>query len=276
MKNLFLVFVLCLIAKSNAQDSEYISLYPSYEKGQVVYLFGDQVNLRETPDMVSTSLGIMPIGSRLIIQQPYDSYDSSGGAFWVKVNYKDMIGYVRSDFISLQTFHVDGIPHYTQLIDNQDDPYLLIRVPTQRTPAYDELKFEVASTMFHIEVLGNKGLHNIRNMVHLDYIAEACGVNGGGKYLFIDDSNIWHDAFSYVQVADSGIFYWVEELKFPDEHKKGDFILYSSEYASMEDEGDDFENPEHTEKHNTERVLRWNGTQITPKFKQEPVPTNEW
>ncbi|MXV37515.1 SH3 domain-containing protein [Flavobacteriaceae bacterium Ap0902] len=259
-----------------AQNDEYISVYPAFTTSQQIYLFGDQVHLRSEPKSDSKSLTVLEIGSPLIILEDNNQNYSKDEPFWVHVRYNDKAGYIRSDFLSLQTVELNGVPLYTQLENNEDKTTLKIRIPTQSIPAYYEKTFEVFSTMMQLEVFGSKGLKNVRNILHINYFAEACGIDGGGKYIFIDASGHWHDAFSYVQVSDAGIFYWQETLTFPSEHKNGDYILYKSEYMETVYEGDNYGDPIQTEEHKSERVLKWNGSEITPKFKQEPMPVNGW
>ncbi|MGI9527655.1 MAG: SH3 domain-containing protein [Weeksellaceae bacterium] len=270
------IILFFLGAFMQAQINAYISPYPDFDKNQQVYLFGDNVHLRSEPTSNSNSLTILAIGSPLTILEDTNQSYSDDDPFWVHVKSTNETGYVRSDFISLQTVELNGIPLYTHL-DKINDQYILkIRIPTQGEPSYHEKTFEVYSTMMQLEVSDAKGLNNVRNILHINYYAEACGVDGGGKYIFIDPSDNWHDAFSYTQVADAGIFYWQEMLKFPNEHKKGDYIIYTSEYLETDFEDDNYENPNHTEEHKSERILRWNGSQLIPKFKQEPIPTNGW
>lgn len=117
---------------------------------------------------------------------------------------------------------------------------------------------------FSIKVNGNKGLENIKSIFEVDYLAESCGINGGGIYLFYDGKNLLK-AMDYTRVADADLYCFIEDCIFSDEEDgiKGK-IVYKREVRETKE----FET-EWTETKITRRILEWNGNEIFPKIETE-------
>ena len=71
MLSILTILAICLF--TNAQEKP-LCIYEgcSFEPGQIVYLFGDQVQLREAPTIESKVLKTLPIGMHLVVQEMND------------------------------------------------------------------------------------------------------------------------------------------------------------------------------------------------------------
>lgn len=266
MKSLLTTFLLLSLSCIYAQLDQYISPYRNYDKGEKVAIFGDNVNLRSAPNIQSEVLEMMPFGATVIIREAAKPEDK-----WVKIQYHQKEGFVSVAMISIQTYNFGQQTLYTQLrqgdLNADDYPYYLnIRIP-DASKVYREYTYPIWTTTLSLEMFGNRGIKGVDQMLHINYLAEACGIDGGGRYIFIRD-NVWREAFSYTAVSDAGVFYWVEEFTFPDEHHIPNKIKYVSESYEVLEDGPDYENPAHAITHKEERLLEWKNNAISPKFEQ--------
>ena len=77
-------------------------------------------------------------------------------------------------------------------------------------------------------------------MIYIDYLAEACGEEGGGVYFF-NDGNSLIKAIQLLSVSDSGIYWHREKALFPKDAggKEGKVVLVS-EHGEVLDENSNF------------------------------------
>ena len=114
------------------------------------------------------------------------------------------------------------------------------------------------------EIYDNKGVEGIENIIYVNYIAEACGIDGGGIYFFQINSTM-KKVFWVSQISDAGV-YWIEEkLIFPTDEKgvKGK-IVYEKEIGNYEDEETNW-----IEINKVRRELEWKDGKILPKLESE-------
>ena len=73
-------------------------------------------------------------------------------------------------------------------------------------------------------------------MIFIDYYAEACGVDGGGIYIFNDGEKLI-TAMDVSSLVEGGSFWFSEELTFPNdkEGEKG-VVIYEREHGQEIDE----------------------------------------
>ena len=117
MKKLLIIFI--LISKIGfGQDTKYLSENYEFKNGEVAYMFGNDVKLRDQPTAESNVLTLLKIGEQIEIIEKSNSTMQFDGieSPWYKVKTKDKVGFVLGSLISLDkatngnlTYLVGGI-----------------------------------------------------------------------------------------------------------------------------------------------------------------------
>ena len=260
MKKLLIIFI--LISKIGfGQDTKYLSEYYEFEKGEIAFMYGDNVKLRDQPSVESNVLTFLKIGERVEIMEKTDSKMKFDGieSPWYKVKVNDKVGFVLGNLISLDKATYGNLTYLVSLKKDGLILFVKTRVLEDRLN-YKENISQLMTGYFSIKATGNRGLENIKSIVGIDYLAEACGVNGGGIYLFYNGEELVK-AIDYTQVADGGAYWFHEEYIFPnDEEGKNGKIVYKREVGETIEE-----ETEWVETKLTQRILEWNGKEVFPK-----------
>jgi hypothetical protein len=124
-----------------------------------------------------------------------------------------------------------------------------------------ELSLETSA--FSLDVFDDRGVEGIDHILYVNYYAEACGVNGGGVYLFYDGEQL-AEAMDISSVADGGVFWFSEDLIFPDDEKGEEgYIIYEREHGESMDENMLWDRTV------SNRVyLKWENGQFTPDISE--------
>lgn len=216
---LSILTILTICFSTNAQEKTHC-IYDDcgFEPGQTAYLFGDQVQLREAPTTTSKVLKTLSIGTPLVIQERHENswrYKGIDHPFY-KVAYKGVEGYVLGGLIALEKKTIKDVVHLFGRSKTGDEDFLLIR-SIQENGHITEKSTRLVNSQFYLSSLGKKGLQHIDGILFVDYLSEACGVEGGGIYLF-QQEGILHQVARISQVSDAGVYYFWEEFIFPDDH----------------------------------------------------------
>lgn len=236
MLSILTILTICLF--THAQDK----LQCSYEDcdfnpGEVVYLFGHQVQLREAPTTEAKVLKTLPIGTHMVILEKHENSWRYKGidSHYYKVDYKGTEGYVLGGLLALDKKTIKGITHFFGRAKIGEVDHLLIRTP-QKDGSFTEKSLRLANGQFYLSSLGTKGLPDIDGILLVDFVSESCGTEGGGIYLFQESGQLYTVA-SLSQVSDAGAYYHWEELIFPDdEHGVAGKIRYKKEVGEFYDE----------------------------------------
>jgi len=235
MLSILTLLAICLF--SNAQEKPHC-IYEDcgFEPGQIVYLFGDQVQLREAPTTESKVLKTLPIGMPMIVQERHENswrYKGVDHHFY-KVDYKGIQGYVLGGLFALEKKTINSVVHLFGRAKISDNDYLLIRT-LQEDGSFSEKSTRLGNGQFYLTYLGTKGLPDIEGALFVDYLAEASGAEGGGIYLFQQEGQLHHVA-RLSQMSDGGAYYFWEEFIFPeDEHGIAGKIRYKKEIGENYD-----------------------------------------
>lgn len=264
MNKLLLFFI--LISKIGfGQDTKYLSENYEFKIGEIAFLFGNDVKLREQPNSQSKVLTLLNIAEPIeIIEKsnstmPFDGIESP----WYKVKTKDKVGFVLGSLISLDKATYGNLTYLISLKKIGSTLFAKTRV-LENGKEFKENISPLLTSEFSIKAIGNQGLGNIKSIFHIDYLSEACGVNGGGIYLFYDGNN-FVKAIDYMQIADADAYWFFEEYTFPNEEggMQGKIV-----YKRVAGETKEYET-EWTESKTTRRILEWNGREIIPKIEAE-------
>ncbi|AUP80021.1 SH3 domain-containing protein [Flavivirga eckloniae] len=247
-----------------SQDTKYNSPYDyeRLEEGAYYYLFGDNVKFRTEPNTDSEVIALLKIGTK--IQIDYNTketmmYNGLESPFY-KIKYGDKTGYVLGGLISLEK-RERGDSQFFFTYKKEGESYAtIVRYFNETTSEIVDTTVQLATSMFSIELYNNRGVSGVDNIVFINYLAEACGVNGGGIYLFQFDNKL-KKVFDLSKVSEAGLFWTSEKLIFPKDEKgiEGK-IVYQRETQNYLDE-----NTNWTELERVSRELEWNGDEILPK-----------
>lgn len=258
----FLILLLLSSTIGFAQEPKYLSENYEFEVGDIVYLFGNDVKLRDSPDTESNVLSLLKIGTEIkILEKTDDSMLFEGiDSPWYKVKYENKTGYVLGALISMDKQRYNSITYLIALKKEGSELFLKTRV-LENDKNYTENTVSLATHIFTTTAYGNRGLTNVKSVFGINYMAEACGVDGGGIYLFYNDGQLIK-AIAYSQISDAGIYWFHEDYIFPtDEEGTQGKIAYSKEYGETKEE-----ETEWIEIKKTKRLLEWKNNKIFPKI----------
>lgn len=241
MKKLLLISIsvfTALVASAFDENTRVVYTYTDFEEGSLERMYGDNVVLRKKPNAESGALDTLSIGQEVeIIRKMEDTIRVNGRVSnWYKVKAGGTVGYVAGGLISLDYREIDG--DLFLLIYAQGDEYrpkVRCRVLRKDGEFYGH-EFQPNNSAFYLSVSGNKGLEGVKNILCINLFAEACGVDGGQVYLFNDGERLI-EAIHLSRVSDGGVFWFSEEIKFPDESYWGaNTCIYEREYGEPIDE----------------------------------------
>ena len=209
------------------QNTSFHTLNEGLTIGNYYFLFGDNVKLRVQPNANSEVLKLLKIGTKVKIleesgqKKEYNGVDSP----YYQVQYNDEVGYIHGGLISIEKKIFGGNSYYFNFGKNDEKQILNIRLVNEDF-TFIEKEIEIFTNTFEIDIFGNRGIESVDNIVLINCLAEACGVYGGGTYLFLEDDRLKR-AMSITEISEAG-FYWIsEELVFPNDTNgvKGKIIL---------------------------------------------------
>ncbi len=242
MKPIFLyLFFISSITIFAQGEPKYIETNHTFSPNETVYLFGNDVKLRAAPNSNSDVKTLLKIAEKVTIIEKTDQTLTYNGIDWpwYKVSYKNQTGYIIGGLLALDMAQIhDSI--YLVSLYKEDDKYVVLTRLANKDTSYIEHKKRLGSaSTFQLKVYNNRGIDGITDMVFIDFIAEACGIDGGGYYLF-NQNNALLDAIELQQISDSGMYWYIEEVIFPDEKggTKGKIILNREQGETIDDDSD--------------------------------------
>lgn len=247
------------------QEERYISSYFEFEPGGFEYLFANDVKLREAPDTKAKVIELLKFGSQVQIvsmakeTMMYDGIESH----WYKVVANHKTGYVLGALIDMKTITAStGDLIHFQIKMVEENVWLKVRYLPRNGTEYIEKEFEMMGNEFEINKTNNKGLKGISNFILVEYIAEACGIEGGTTYLTWDGKNLNEFGFGS-QVVDADVYSIQEEFIFPnDKEGRPDTVIFISEENTLQDE-----ETEHWITIIEKMEYKWINGKLSPPFK---------
>ncbi len=260
MKKLFFLTLL-ISSLAISQDIKYLSEYSEFKPGTIAYLFGNDVKLRAESNTDSSVLTLLKIGEKIKVLEKtnltmlFDGIESP----WYKVQFQDKIGFVLGALIAIDKSSYGGINYLVSLKKEKDNLYLKTRVVENGEDYLENISL-LDTSDFYIKAYGNKGLDNVKSIFEIKYLAEACGVNGGGIYMFYFKKQLIK-VIDYTEVVDGDTYWFHEKYVFPSDYggEKGKIL-----YKSKSGETIDYET-EWVEEKLVNRTLEWKNGEIHPK-----------
>lgn len=261
-----LLLVLLMVSKLGfGQDAKYLSENYEFENGEIAFIFGDDVKLRDQSNTESNVLTLLKIGDKIEVLEKSDNKMLFEGldSPWYKVKFQDKIGYVLGGLISADKVSYKNFTYLVSFKREGDITFLKTRILDSKK-GYIENISQLNSHTFSISAHGNKGLDDVLGIFEVDYMAEACGIDGGGIYLFFNGKDLLK-AIDFSQVGDAGEYWYFEEYIFPsDENGISGKILYKREVGETREH-----ETEWVETKLTQRMLEWKNNQVLPKIMEE-------
>lgn len=265
-KVLFTALTFLITSSFTIAQNKYHCLDEScaFMPGQQVYVFGNDVKLRSKPSAESEVLDLLKIGESVVIvgktafSWPYNGFDS----FFYEVRYNnESTGYILGGLLALERKKLNGINYYFAYSKRHKKTFLNIR--HVENGDYVEVKTPLSNTTFSITTYDDKGVPGLDGMFYIDYLSEACGVDGGGIYVFAHNGLLTPTA-SLTKVSDAGVYFHHERFIFPtDTGGLEDKILFKKEAGEMLDEATNW-----TKTSVEIRELSWIDGQLVPEFEE--------
>ncbi|UII78383.1 SH3 domain-containing protein [Flagellimonas sp. CMM7] len=235
-----------------------------FEPGEQVYLFGNDVKLRAAPDVESEVLELLKIGEWVkIIEKtefswPYRGFDSP----FYKVQYHDDVtGYVLAGLLSFEKKVLNNQNYFFAY--SKEGKSIFLNIRNIKNGTYIEKKIPLVNTNIDIKVMDDKGIPDLDGILFVDYYAEACGMEGGGIYLFVQNDELTKVA-ALSQISDAGVFYYSEKFIFPfDEGGIPEKIIFKKERNESLDEASRW-----TKTAMETRELSWVEGKLVPKYRE--------
>jgi thioredoxin-related protein len=262
MRKLFKVaIILVFIFKSAlliAQNDGGIFNYGEFVENSDVYLFADNVNIREKPSTAAKVIANLPVATQVkIISKTKEKFIVNGyNTCWYEINFKKdgkiKTGFIWGGFLSVVTFQVKGktgedvmfVYGITDFTDEKGFNSALKAVVKGKIvksigfPPMDTFS-EKGEYYYNIsgKVAGDKGLKNIEKMIFLSFLYPACGYVNGDIVIFWTGSDLIFGVEA-PHVSEAGVFHFETELIFPDDEGGMDgYVIKKVNNESYDEEG---------------------------------------
>lgn len=178
---------------------------------------------------------------------------------WYEVSYNGKKGFVLGALLSLHSFTRNKNTFLFQLSNKNDQLWLKVRVLNGTD--FKEYSFNLIGKEFSLGLTNGRGLKNIENIIAVNYISEACGVEGGVSYL-LWNGNILSKLADLSRIVDADQYSFDEKFIFPDDANGiSNKIKYELEIEHLEDESTNWRISE-----KQEREYTWDGEKLLPNF----------
>ena len=265
LMNKIIIFLLLITNFSFSQETKYHNPYLDLKNGEYYYLFGNDVKFRILPDTNSEVIQLLKIGTEIqIIEKSSEilNYNGIESPFY-KIKYNDKTGYILGGLISLEKRNFNNSKYLFTYKKNDDNFSVIIRHINEKSELTESVS-ELITHEFSIDIFDNKGIEGVENILFINYLAEACGIDGGGIFFFQTENEL-KKVFEITQVSDAGVYWLSENLIFPTDEKgiKGK-IVYEKELGEYKDEETNW-----FEITKVSRELEWEDGEILPKLEPE-------
>ncbi|MDO5970064.1 SH3 domain-containing protein [Flavivirga aquimarina] len=259
--------ILLLLITNFSFSQEIIYHNPNFDlkNGENYYLFGNDVKFRQLPDLTSEVIDLLKIGTEVVILEKTENklnYNGIESPFY-KVKYKNKIGYILGGLISLEKKEIKNSKYFFAYKKTEDNYSIIIRHLNEKSELTENSSI-LTTYEFSIDLFDNKGIDNVENILFVNYLAEACGIDGGGIFFFKTESEL-KKILEISQVSDGGVYWLKEKLIFPtDENGIKGKIVYQKEIGNYEDEETNW-----IEIKITSRELEWKNGDLIPNLETE-------
>lgn len=259
-----------------SQEPEiYLGPYMPFQKGLITYTFQDGAELRDRPDAEGKTMMVLKIGEKVEIDSTVTTNYERPFLFsdYFKVKCKSLTGYMQVKDIAVTNLNVSKYKTNLlfQLPDLDDAARPLLHVKEVSDGVVNnDIYLDLNSDLFQVKMSDPRGLSGIEKLFYIDYISEACGMEGGQSIYSWNPGSLKLIA-SLTEVSDGGVFYYLEKFTFPaDKNGKIGKIIYDSEEMELYDEESEWQSIK-----NVTRIYSWVDGEISPEFTRDPYEVPE-
>ncbi len=199
--------------------------------GKSYFLYGNNVSLREAPDQEAEKIASLAANEYIEVLEVTDKTYSVYGTEspWIKVRVGGRLeGYLVSGLLALGSHTLaDGSRLlYTRATSDEALNQQIKMRRIQNEKIYELGIYNLDNASFDLKLHDSRGLKNVDHIIEIDFLAEACGEEGGRMYFAMNlDAEKILPLGTYSSVGDGGIFHIEEQLIFPDDPDGMDGIL---------------------------------------------------
>ena len=268
-----LIIIVITFNHANAQDDH---RFGYFEPGDTVLALGNDVNVRERPNIEGVVMGMVPIGTRMkILSREEDSHEVRGfSAPWYKVAFISPssfnTGYVWGGLVTegydTLDYERDLLILYGLYASSKDDSGhidtdIQVRLAENNSEILRTIVPGIGTpkTLNYCEVLDNRGLTGIENIILIHFYDDTNGGTYGKQVFFWDGEDLKH-MFSLYDGSDAP-YYSSQRLIFPDDRGgRPEQVILKSEVGYWDDEDgrDVIES-------RTYDIYRWDGKELLKK-----------
>jgi len=264
MNYLTLIAGLLLALQSFAQDY-YAQMgvsgyYGQFQENTTQLLYGDNVVLRKKPTADAKAIDTLSIGSEVTIIKNTEEKITVNGRVsnWYQVKTDKGSGYIAGGLIAQDSKEHNGGTYLVITAGPENEQKFRVRY--LKDGDYYGKEGSLGNSQFQLKVNGSRGVQGLEGMLIIQLFSEACGHDGGQHYIFNDGERLYN-AIHCSSVAEGGVFWFTEELEFPDEREWGDHITYKREFGESVDEVNN-----HSRSVVNTVIMNWNGEGFTPNI----------
>ena len=158
---------------------------------------------------------LLKIGTKItIIKKTKNTLNYNGiESPYYKVKYNNKVGYILGGLISLDRKEIKNSKYFFVYKKTGDKYSIIIRHINEKSELIENSSI-LKTYEFSFEVSANNEIKDLENILFVNYLAEACGLDGGGIFFFKTNTEL-KKVFEISQVSDAGIYWFEEKLIFP-------------------------------------------------------------
>jgi len=265
---LLLIFLSTLTLSAGFSQEEEEEGFPySFYEEQVVYLLGDSVNIRKEPNLKSTAVSQLPVGTKVTIVRETTELTRLNGILmpWYEIQYDGKKrGFVWGGKLAQTSFRSNGNNEYAfhfgleKIVDGEVFFQLRIEKAQKELQRVSIRGFGTDYKPHTITNKGNCGLKTLDDVIYIDASSEYCGDGGGSMVFFFSGGKLSEEQVLFNMM--DAPFYTSNYFIFPSdmEGQKDRIILHeeAGEYV------DDDANPDGTKviySKNSDTRYKWDG-----------------
>lgn len=258
-----------------AQPEYNVYDYGQFVQGSNVYLFGDNVNVRETPSIDAKIVKTLPITYPLEIigrsETMYTLNDYTTHWYNVRFEYEgeEVTGYVWGGLISIVSYPLGsngnewflfGINRFDEEMGFWGQGRIVKDGKIVSKPDFeiiDGKDSEMGNYGHSISgfILDNAGFANLENIIILSFTYEACGYTNGSIFLFWTGKKLIYGVKG-TSVSEAGVFQNYFDIYFPDQ------VDGSPDYLILIESHDEYINDRYQPIERTVWLYYWDGQKL--------------
>jgi hypothetical protein len=255
-----------------AQHNEkYFGSYVEFKTGDTLYTFLEKNELKAYAHKNAKTIAILNIAEALIVDTNYaDNYDRNHvKPTYYKVKYQGAKAYIHRSCVAIEKFSYpkkQAVFLFRVKEYKEKHKTLHIKELNNKNILSAEFELPLLGETFTLALSNTKGLNQIDRIIEVDYIAEACGENGGISFLSWSPKNFQLIA-SLISVVDADVYYQDESFVFPADSGgiKGKIIYKSQLYELLDEDTNWFTESK------SERTYNWVKGKMVPAFRSELI-----